>query len=191
MSSGSVLVAAVAVIAAVNAPRRHRALSIDDRPPSAQRAVAALGAALLAVSIVFLAGVADALLDALDISAPNARIAAGLVVGVGGLAELVWRRPPAGPAPIGWRAAVVPVWFPILLRPEVGIAALTLGEDHGMAPSLITAGLAAGSVLAAVTLAPGPRSSGAEQREDALGRLCSAVQVTAAIALLLGGVFAV
>jgi small neutral amino acid transporter SnatA (MarC family) len=205
MSSHALVVAAM-LVAAVNAPRRRRALSISERPMAERRLIAAIGAGLLAAAVVAVALLADPLLDALDISAPNARIAAGLVVAAGGLGELVTPRPRAGAAPRGWTAAVAPVWFPVLFRPEVGLAALSLGEDHGVAVALAAALVAGASVIAVAGRVGGPatgraedadraegsgRTEGADRAEDALGRLCSAAQVSAAVAVLLWGVFAV
>ena len=58
------------------------------------------------------AAVGGPLLEALDVSDPSFRIAAGIVAVLAGAADL-FRRPPAPePALAGWRAALVPVAIP-------------------------------------------------------------------------------
>lgn len=181
----NVLVAATALVAAVNAPRRRAACSIDDRPRAERRELAVAAGSLLVASCLVVALVADRLLGWLDVSAPNARIAAGMVVGLAGAADLLTRVPRAGAAPPGRRAAYAPMWFPVLWRPEVGFATLTLAEDHGVWPALLAAAVAAGTVVAVLARPPAPATDGA------LGRVLSALQVGAAVTLLVHGVLTV
>jgi len=110
-----------AMVAAVNAPRRRAALSVDDTT------VVAIGAAVTALALVVFGAIATPLLDAMDVSRPNFRIGLGLVLAVVAVHDLVRRPPAAGAALPGRRAAIVPVFFPVLLRPEVAMVALAIG----------------------------------------------------------------
>src|SRR5690606_17241837 len=118
--------ALVALVLSCNAPRRRAALSTNDT-----RAVG-LGAACMVAVVVALAAVAKPLLDALDVSAPNLRIGTGLVLAVVAAHDVVRRPPPSGAALPGIGAAMVPVLFPVLLRPEVALLAIAIGADHGV-----------------------------------------------------------
>ena len=73
----------------------------------------------------------DPLLDALDVSEPSFRIAAGIVAALAGAVDL-FRRPPAPePALPGWRAALVPVAIPVVARPALLVLALGRGRRPG------------------------------------------------------------
>ena len=102
------------------------------------------------------------LLDALDVSEPSFRIAAGIVAGLAGAADLFRRPPPPEPALAGRRAALVPVAIPLVARPALLVLALGAGADQGV---LVCAGaMAIGS--RAVDRAGGrrgrPRAPGGE-----------------------------
>lgn len=171
------LVLAGAVLAALNPPARAvRFRHLDDR-----RAVLA-ALAVLAV-VLGLAAVAEPLFDAADVSAPNARVAAGLVVTVTGLVDLVRRPAPAADLPPGDRSALVPVAFPGLLEPQVGVLALAAGADEGL---LLPTALAA-VVLVLWVLADRVRTPFLPP----LGRLVGALGVLAGTALTVDGVLSV
>ena len=91
-----------------------------------------LGGAIGGLLVCAAAAVGDPLLDALDVSDPSFRLAAGIVAAVAGAADL-FRRPPAPePALPGWRAALVPVAIPVVARPALLVLALGAGADHGV-----------------------------------------------------------
>lgn len=140
----TVWMAFLATMLAVNPPRR--ALELDPRP---RLAVAALGAAVVWAAVVVVAWVSDPLLSALDVSDPNWRIAAGLVLAVRGLVDLVLA---PRPFPEGWSGraeALIPVAFPVLARPEVVAIGLAVGTDQGV----VVAGAATAFALAAAVAA--------------------------------------
>jgi hypothetical protein len=59
------------------------------------------------------------------------RVAAGLVL-VGAVVRDVVRRPPdPDPALAGWGAAIVPVAVPFVVRPEIGVLAISVGAVEG------------------------------------------------------------
>jgi small neutral amino acid transporter SnatA (MarC family) len=105
------------------------------------------------------AALGEPLLDALDVSDPSFRTAAGLVAVLAGIADL-FRRPPAPePALPGRRAALVPVAVPLVARPALLVLALGAGADRDL---LLTAGamLVGVALLAGLTAAwptEGPR----------------------------------
>jgi small neutral amino acid transporter SnatA (MarC family) len=175
-----------ALVVAMNPPRRRAALSVDDST------TVALGGALTLVALVIVAVIATPLLDALDVSAANLRIGVGLVLAVVAVHDLVWRPPGAGAALRGRRAAVVPVFFPVLLRPDVAMVAWALGADHGVAVTAFGALVASGAVVAWHRLAT-PRAGRLAFRrvERGLGALGSAIAAVLAIAIAADGVFAI
>ncbi len=143
-----------------------------------ERIVAAAGAFLLAVAF---AAVATPLLDALDISGPNMEIGAGLVLGVYSLVALVtWDDDPAPAAHYG---GLVPLLFPILMTPAVGVVVLAVGARNGM---LVPA------LAAAATAAPLAWPAGSQILGRRPVRMLSAtVGVVVAVAMIIDGAFAV
>ena len=176
----NVWIAALAVMAAVNPPRRRVALLEPTAP-----AIAVTGAAVAWLAIVFAAAVSGALLDALSVSAPNIQIAAGLVLLVRAMVDVA--------LPPGHETArldgrwqwLVPVAFPLLIRPEVALLALTAGAELGVARAAaiaVPAYLAAAAALAAWRGARSART---------VGVVLSVVGVAAAVDLVIDGVLAV
>jgi small neutral amino acid transporter SnatA (MarC family) len=182
----NVAVSLLALVAAGNPARRRRALSVDDT-----RIVAA-GAVLYAVWLVGLAAIATPVLDGLDVSAPNLRIAVGFVLAPVALHDLVRRRPGAGAALAGGRAALVPVLFPVLARPEVALLGLAIGADHGVVWAIAAAVLAAGSVAGWHRVGRDRDGSAVFARvEGGLARLLAALTVALAVVILVDGIFAI
>ncbi|MFN3215401.1 MAG: hypothetical protein ACE367_02780 [Acidimicrobiales bacterium] len=173
----TVLMAFLATMLAVNPPRR--ALELDPRPrPDA----AALGAAAVLAVVVVVAWVSDPLLSALDVSDPNWRIAAGLVLAARGLVDLVLA---PKPFPEGWSGrgeALIPVAFPVLLRPEVAAIGLAAGTDQGV----VVAGAAAAVALAAAVAATTWWTKQAPAR--AVAGVISAAAAAVGITLMVQGV---
>ena len=175
----------IAIVAASNPPRRREALSVDDTR------IVTLGAAMTAVFLVVAAILATPLLDALDTSAPNLRIGVGLVVAAVGLHDLVRRRPQAGAALDGGRAALVPVFFPVLARPEVALLALSAGADHGVGFAAGISLLALATVVGWHALARHVTSGPFARVEGALARALAAVSVVAGVLITSNGVFSI
>jgi hypothetical protein len=113
-----------------------------------------LATAVVAVPLAVLVLAADPIRDALQVSAPTLRIAAGLVLVVASLLQLLRPRP----APIDdldrRGAALVPLAFPHLLRPELALVALAAGVDHG-AVGLLAVLAAVGPLVPALRSASG------------------------------------
>ena len=142
------------------------ALARGEGRPSPREAALLLGAG--AVLVVVLAGVADALLDGLDISPESFRIAAGLVLVVAGLYTL------ARPRSSGPFAA-------LLGTPELACFAISAGADESL-PRVLGAAAIALAVVAAAALAPRPALIARA------APFLSALQVVVGVALVVAGV---
>lgn len=176
----------VALITASNPPRRRAALSVDSTR------IVALGALLGAALLIVSAAIATPLLDALDTSAPNLRIGVGVVVGFAGLHDLVRRVPGPGAALDGDRAALVPVFFPVLARPDVALLALAGGADHGVAVTAAAAALAMAAVVGWHAIATARANRPVFRRiELALARMLAAATVVAGVLFTVDGVFSI
>jgi hypothetical protein len=136
------------------------------RPGRRDWALAVLAAAALVVVAVL---VADPLLDALSISPPSFRLAAGIVLLAAGLKTLVWPAPAPGP------------FVAVLVTPELAVAAISFGADEP-----------AGKVLAAAALGLLPVLLAARARRPeasaVAARLLAALQIVAGVALGVNGI---
>ena len=141
------LMAVILLIVTVNPPRRRAELGEDWR-------VVAAGAGLTLVVLTVLGGLGEWMLDGLDITAPTFRVAVGLVLLVRGAVDLV--RSPAAPIePPG--GAVVPVFFPVLFRPELGLVAVSVTADAGFGPMALGTALGLALVVSAIARLDRPR----------------------------------
>jgi hypothetical protein len=120
-----------------------------------------LGGAAGAVLIVAASAVAPPLLDALDVSDPSMRTAAGIVAVVAGIADL-FRAPRVWPA-----------------RPAVLILALGAGADRGVLPSIAAMAIAVAAVIALTAAAP---------PDDSRARVLRWAARLIAVGLIAGGV---
>jgi small neutral amino acid transporter SnatA (MarC family) len=186
------VLAFVALLAASNPPRRRAALSTGDTT------AVAIGAVMAAVLFTVLAATATPLIDALDVSAPNLRIAAGFALAIVAAHDLVRRVPPPGAALDGRRAALVPVFFPVLARPEVGLVALSVGADHGVALTAASAAIAMAAVVGWHALLTPRTGIGADDRagvtvrvEHGMSALVAGAAVALGIAIIADGVFSI
>jgi hypothetical protein len=140
------VVAMLAVITALDVPQRARLL----RGASAtQRLVVGVGLVVVAVGFAF---VATPLLDALDISSPTMEVGAGLVLAVWSAVALMrWDDEPAPDAVAG---GLLPLLFPIVLTPVVGVTVVAVAARNGWwLPALAAA---VGSVPIAVASVGAP-----------------------------------
>ena len=149
--AASVPLAIVLFITAVNAPLRRERVKERD-----------LSLTATWVAILLIAWWSAPILRWLDVSAPNWRIATGLVLVAGAIVDLTG-------------AAIEPVLF----RPELGALALQSGRDHGVAATVLVSALGLGTLLV------WRRSS------MAIGRGVALLQIAAAAALVMDGVLAI
>ena len=114
------------------------------------------------VAVVLAAWWSGPLLRALDVSAPNWRIATGLVLVVAAIVDLTGAKVE-----------------PVLLRPELGALAVETGRDHGVG------GATLGIVIGVATLVLWRRDN------KWVGRGVALTQIVLATLLLLAGVLAI
>jgi small neutral amino acid transporter SnatA (MarC family) len=178
---------AIALVLALNPARAAFGIPRAGRPRGSGVRLAAAGGAIAALLACAAAAVADPLLDALDVSDPSFRIAAGIVAGVAGIADMLLRPPSPEPALPGWRAALVPVAVPLVARPALLMVALGAGADRGVpvVAGAVATGVALLTALAAASLTDGP--NGRVLRWA--GRLAAAGLVACAVALTVDGIF--
>jgi small neutral amino acid transporter SnatA (MarC family) len=138
----------------------------------------------LAVCAAAIAG--GPLLEALDVSEPSFRIAAGVVATLAGAADLFRRPPTAEPALAGWGAALIPVAIPVVARPALLVLALGAGADRGV---LVSAGAMAMGIALLTGLVVARPTEGPEGRVLRwAGRLLAAALVASGILLAVDGV---
>ena len=132
------------------------------------------------------AALAGPLLDALDVSDPSFRIAAGIVAVIAGAGDIFRRPPPPEPSLPGSRAALVPVAVPVVARPALIVLALGAGADEVLP---LTAGaMAAGVALLAGLVARAPVEGPGGRIMRWAGRLLAAGLVACGVVLGIDGV---
>jgi small neutral amino acid transporter SnatA (MarC family) len=174
---------AIVLVVALNPARAAFGIPRAGRSPGDVLGVAALGGALGGLAVCAAAAAGGPLLDALDVSDPSFRIAAGVVAAAAGVADLFRRPPPPEPALAGWRAALVPVAIPLVARPALLVLALGAGAERGVL-------VAAGAMAIALALLIGLTKWGTE--DGARSRVLRwASRLVAAALIACGGVLAV
>lgn len=169
------VVAALAVVTAFDIPQRSSQLRAA-RPR--ERLVVALGMVSAAFAI---AGSATYLLNTLDISAPNMQIGAGLVLTIYSLPAIV--RWDDRPAPAAVAGGLVPLLFPVVLTPAVGVVVLAVAGRNGMlVPIAATVVAMAPLALSGFDRVVGLRSARV---------LSGTVGVVVGVAMIIDGSFAV
>jgi small neutral amino acid transporter SnatA (MarC family) len=177
---------AAALVLALNPARAASGVPRAGRSPRTVAGVAAVGGMIGGLTVCAAATAGGPLLEALDVSEPSFRIAAGIVAGLAGAADL-FRRPPAPePALGGWRAALIPVAIPVVARPALLVLALGAGADQGV---LVSAGaMAMGIALLTGLVAGWPMDGPGGRVLRWTGRLLAAVLVACGVILAVDGV---
>lgn len=169
----------VAMLAAAN-PARAVAARPADAPR--QTAVIAIGATLGLVLVG--AVVSGPFLDLIDVSGPNARIAAGVALLVVALKDVFVAPPSPDPALAGLRGGLVPLAFPVVFSPALALLAVAGASERGVGVAVLAAGLALAPVGLALAVAPATRIRGATATIGMLGAGLAALVV-------LDGVYAI
>jgi small neutral amino acid transporter SnatA (MarC family) len=181
---------AAALVLALNPARAGFALPRSGRSARTVVGVAAVGGAIGGLLVCAAAAAGDPLLEALDVSDPSFRFAAGIVAALAGAADL-FRRPPAPePALAGWRAALVPVAIPVVARPGLLVLALGAGADQGVLPSA-GAMVIGTALLTGLAAARWPTEGSPGRVLRWAGRLLAAGLVACGVVLVVDGVLAV
>jgi small neutral amino acid transporter SnatA (MarC family) len=177
---------ALALVLALNPARAAFGLPRAGRSSPSGVQVAALGGLIGGLALCAAAALGGPLLEALDVSDPSFRLAAGVVAVLTGAADL-FRRPPARePGLAGWGAALVPVAVPLVLRPALVVLALGAGADRGV---LVAVGAGAVAVALLVALAAWRPTEGVGGRVLRwAARLLGAALVACGVVLAVDGV---
>jgi small neutral amino acid transporter SnatA (MarC family) len=149
---------AAALLLALNPARAVFGIPRAGRSPRTVVGLAAVGGVIGGLVVCAAAAAADPLLDALDVSDPSFRIAAGIVAGLAGAADLFRGPPPPEPALAGRRAALMPVAIPLVARPALLVLSLGAGADKSVLVSVgaMVVGIALLTGLAARWPTEGP-----------------------------------
>ena len=150
--------ALITALVTLNPPRVWPGLPGTDR--TQRMRLTALGAALVLGVLVIVGALADPILDALDISEPTARIAAGVAVVVIGIRDAFAAPAVVEPALPGWRAALVPVVVPHLFAPGITLLAISASVDLGLGQATLALAIAMAAIVT-VALWPAPGAAGA------------------------------
>jgi small neutral amino acid transporter SnatA (MarC family) len=177
---------AAALVLALNPARAAFGIPRAGRSRRTVGGVAAVGGLIGGLGVCLAATAGGPLLEALSVSEPSFRIAAGIVAVLAGTADLFRRPPPSEPALAGWRAALIPVAVPVVARPALLVLALGAGADRGVLVSAgaMATGIALLAGLAAVWPIEGP--GGRVLRWE--GRLLAAALVACGVILAVDGV---
>ncbi|MGH2713055.1 MAG: hypothetical protein ACRDM7_04070 [Thermoleophilaceae bacterium] len=171
---------------ALNPARAAFGVPRAGRSPRTVVGVAAVGGVIGGLAVCAAAAAGGPLLEALDVSEPSFRIAAGIVAGLAGAADLFRRPPKPEPALAGWRAALIPVAIPLVARPALLVLALGAGADRGV---LVSAGaMAIGIALLTGLAARWPTDGPAGRVLRWAGRLLAAALVACGVILTVDGV---
>jgi small neutral amino acid transporter SnatA (MarC family) len=156
----SALLWAAVLLLALNPPRAAFGIPRAGLSREMVLRTAALGGALGALAACLAALLGDPVLDALDVSEPSFRLAVGLIAVVVGTADIFRRPPSPDPALPGWRAALVPVAFPLVARPTLLVLALGAGADRSALLTLVAMAVGAAALTALTAWYPpdGPRA---------------------------------
>lgn len=109
------------------------ALATPRRESRRERAtIAALGALIGSLGLVLVGALSGWVLDIANTSRPAVRIAAAGLCLVSVVIDLVRGRPSSDASLPGRRAALIPVALPLVARPAMIVAGLSLVADHGL-----------------------------------------------------------
>jgi small neutral amino acid transporter SnatA (MarC family) len=177
---------AAVLVLALNPVRAAFGVPRAGRSPRSVLGVAAAGGAIGGLAVCAAAAVGGPLLDALDVSDPSFRVAAGIVAGLAGAVDLFRNPPSPEPALPGWRAALVPVAIPAVARPALLVVALGAGAEQGF---LVSAGAMAAGVALLIGVVAGWRTEGPGRRALLwVVRLLAAALVAGGVILTIDGV---
>ena len=156
---------------------------------SSQRDVvrlAALGGGFGALLVLVLAVASIPLVEAMNVSNPALRIAAGSVGAIVAVAAL--SAPPPRPelGLSGWRAVVMPVAIPLMAGPGLVMLAISARADRGVGPLAVI--LAVGVALLAAAAAWLPVTGAGARVSVWAGRLVTALAVATSILLVIDGI---
>jgi small neutral amino acid transporter SnatA (MarC family) len=177
---------ALALLLALNPARAAFGVPRAGIPPGGAVRLAALGGAIAGIAVCVVAALAEPLLEAIDVSDPSFRVAAGIIGAIAGVADLFRRPPPPEPALEGWRAALVPVAIPVVARPALVVLALGAGADESVLVTVAAMAVGVAALCAVVARCPTDGTGGRVLRWA--GRLLAAGLIACGVILTVDGV---
>ena len=177
---------AAALLLALNPARAVFGVPRSGRSTGEPVLLAALGGGVGALGVLIAALAGDPLLDALDVSEPSFRTAAGVIAALAGAIDLFRGPPSPEPALAGRWAAFVPVAVPLVARPALLILALGAGADEGVVATVAAMAVGVGALTALTAWCPADGPSGRVLR--LAGRLLAAGLVAGGVLLAIDGV---
>jgi small neutral amino acid transporter SnatA (MarC family) len=176
----------VAFMAAVNPPAVAASLPNGWRANPTVLAVAAATATAITVVVALLA---ERFLDWLQVEPETFRVAAGIVMALGGGIAIIfgrWRTVSGEEASEGWLAGIFPLAIPLVIGPWVVAALISYSVDHGegMAMGAVLPAAAAGLALTAIAWRPKAGFDGA-------ARIMGLLLLAIAAGLIVDGVRAI
>jgi small neutral amino acid transporter SnatA (MarC family) len=180
---------ALALLLALNPARAAFGIPRAGRSSRAVAWLCAVGGAIGGLVVCVFAALGDPVLDALDVSTPAFRTAAGAIALLAGAIDLVRGPPEPEPALPGRRAALIPVALPLVARPALVVMALAAGADRGVlvAVAATAIGIAILTALAARAATAGPEGRALRW----LARLSAAGLVACGVLLTIDGILSV
>ena len=124
------ITAALALLVAVNPAAASLSLARDWRTDRPMPVLA--GTVVAGVVLVALAGLADPILDALDVNLGTFRLGAGVVLTIAGLRWLAVGAPASTQEPLNDARLAGFVFFPTLLTPGAAVVAVSVGAEEGL-----------------------------------------------------------
>ena len=177
------LIVVIAIInpvrAALSVPRRS---ALDDR-----LAITSLGGLAAAGALLGVGALSGSLLDIADASRPAIRLAAGGLLLLSAAVELATKPHDDLPALPGIKAALVPVAVPLVARPAMLVAGLSIVADHGLA---LYAGALALAIAGLTVMVIAPADTDAQRLVHVwVARLFSAIAIAGSVVLIADAVF--
>ncbi len=149
--------------------------------------LAALGTAIGAALLVLVGATSGWVLDLVDASRPSVRIGAGALCAISAAIDLARRPPRRAPALEGWRGALVPVAVPLMARPAMLVAGLSVVADLGV--WTYAAALAIGAAALTAVVWPLPEDGAGRVVATWSARLVAALAIGGSVLLIVNGVY--
>jgi small neutral amino acid transporter SnatA (MarC family) len=185
----SVWLWALALLLALNPARASFGIPRSGRSPREVAWLCVVGGAVGGLAVCVVAALGGPLLDALDVSTPAFRTAAGVVAVLAGATDLFRRPPRPDPALSGRGAALIPVALPLVARPTLLVIALSAGADQGVVVAVAALVVAVAGLTALTTRLAADGPSGRALRWAA--RLLAAGLVACGVLLTIDGILSV
>jgi small neutral amino acid transporter SnatA (MarC family) len=149
--------------------------------------LAAQGTAIGAAVLLLVGSTSGWVLDVVDASRPSVRIGAGALCAISAAIDLARRPPRREPALDGWRAALIPVAVPLMARPAMLVAGLSVVADLGL--WTYAAALAIGAVALTGVVWPLPEDGPGRVAARWSARLLAALAIGGSVLLIVDGVY--